>query len=128
MRWEKQETVIPAATEQGIGSGQANTQNIVAFHNTYAGEVAARVCAEYTVTIGSRTYDDWFLPSRIELNAMALNLGTDPYKPASFSIAYYWSSSEDTVTTAWYRFFFGGGSEGPNSKYYSYKVRPVRSF
>ncbi|MFA7109732.1 MAG: hypothetical protein WC162_11375, partial [Sphaerochaetaceae bacterium] len=36
--------------------------------------VAAKVCAEYSVDIDGITYDDWFLPSKEELNCMYGNL------------------------------------------------------
>lgn len=128
MQWGKLEPVIPAATGQDFGSGETNTNTIVAFHTAYAGEVAARACADYTVTLGSTTNDEWFLPSKEELTAMFLILGTNPSKPASLSVYNYWSSSEATATFAWYKYCIGGGSDGSNSKALAYKVRPVRSF
>jgi hypothetical protein len=44
-----------------------------------------------------------------------------------FSPGYYWSSSELDASTVWTQ-HFANGTQGANSKIYTYYVRPVRAF
>ncbi len=83
-------------TSTDIGSGKANTEKIVQTMgngnynddsgNAVAldGNYAAKICYEFE----QNGYDDWFLPSRDELNALFLQ------RVAVGSLSYYWSSSE----------------------------------
>jgi hypothetical protein len=87
------------------------------------GTVAAKVCAEYSLENGGVTYDDWFLPSKDELNLMYRNLKDQ----GSFSTNDYWSSSEDGAYSAWSQNFYNGNQSNiarPNK----IRVRPVRAF
>jgi hypothetical protein len=105
-----------------IGWGKRNTQIIV---NALAGRKeigsAAQLCDEYALN----EYEDWFLPSRDELNLMYANLHKEGL--GDFRKTHYWSSSEDSDNTAW-RQYFGNGSLGCNYKYYPSSVRAVRAF
>lgn len=77
------QAVTVGDTEQAIGSGEANTLQMV--NKADAG--AAVICAGKTTGNG---YDDWFLPSLEELKAYTdLPAGT------------YWSSSEASTSNAW---------------------------
>jgi hypothetical protein len=104
-----------SGTEIAIGSGAANTTIILA---TDADAPAAKACADYV----SGDYDDWFLPSKDELNAMYTNKITI----GSFVSGYYWSSSQRDAYS-WTQ-NFSSGFQCPDSKPNTYSVRAVRAF
>ena len=66
-------------------------------------------------------YDDWYLPSKNELNAMYINKA----EIGGFSSAFYWSSTEDSSSFAWGQHFIAG-SQSYTYKTSSYGVRCVR--
>ncbi len=111
-------------TGTAVGTGQANTTAIVAKYGTsdpynYTGNYAARLCDQYSYG----GYNDWFLPSKDELNLMYQNRGVI----GGFAAHYYWSSSEYRSSNAWYQYFYFG------SQYYGLKssnlrVRACRAF
>ena len=106
-------------TSTAIGTGKANTEAIVT--KVSSGSYAAKLC--YDLVLGG--YDDWFLPSKDELNEL--------YKQedvvGGFKTQYYWSSSEDDSLLAWLQAFFFGGSQFVGYKNTDDKyVRAVRSF
>lgn len=70
-------------------------------------------------------YDDWFLPSKDELNAMYVELKA--HGVGDFFDLYYWSSSENDATTAWIQ-TFETGEQSAYSKDTSVVIRPCRSF
>jgi hypothetical protein len=71
-------------------------------------------------------YDDWFLPSKDELNLMYQNLKQKGL--GEFSSSWYWSSSEDGNYGAWNQ-HFSDGSQGYITKdNTSLSVRAVRAF
>jgi hypothetical protein len=123
-------TDTSVATSTAIGTGQSNTTNIVnqAGHTTSA----AKLCDEYSITSNGIVYDDWFLPSRYEIQEMWVNLHLQSL--GGFNNEYYWSSSEDDgviwgtadITKA-YVFKFSGWI-GVDQKNTSYQVRPARAF
>ena len=80
--------VIKAVESNGagaaVGTGETNTTSIV--NALGSGSYAARLC--YDLSLGG--YDDWFLPSKDELNLMPQQEGVIP----GFAVASYWSSSE----------------------------------
>jgi len=105
-------------TGTGIGTGRANTAAILAVD---ASAPAARACKNYTG--GGK--DDWFLPSKDELNEI--------YKAGIMSSGYYWSSSQDSSNRAWYQNFESGFQFGSNKSttYVGdviYEVFAVRAF
>ena len=108
-----------AGTGTAIGSGRKNTTLILAIDTTAP---AAKACDVY-VNGGK---DDWFLPSKDELNqlyvhsALFSNLSPDTY----------WSSSQDNENTymAWYQFFATGGQGNDGSKNTASPVRAIRAF
>ena len=76
-------------------------------------------------------YDDWFMPSKDELNAMYTNLHAEGV--GDFSSTYYWSSSEygdgDPATTVWVENFSNGAQNDSDGKDDSdYPTRPCRTF
>lgn len=92
------------------------------------GTVAARVCSDYSVVYNNLTFDDWFLPSKNELNQIYINLkkeGVEGFAPTN---AYYWSSSEADGYNAWNQFFgFMGPDDGPQEVIGKASVRWFRA-
>jgi DNA polymerase III sliding clamp (beta) subunit (PCNA family) len=138
--------VSPSARGTAIGTGETNTANIVSYHDGLGtaypekgdyytnatqysagndGTVAAKVCADYTMTVEGVTYDDWFLPSKNELDLIYDNLKVESL--GGFFADKYWSSSEFTGFAAGYQYFVNGSQDGLH-KVNNFRVRPVRAF
>ncbi|MBA7534930.1 hypothetical protein ES705_27180 [subsurface metagenome] len=129
-------TTLNGNTSTDYGTGQANT-NAMMNQIDYDGG-AAKVCNEYSITVGSVTYDDWFLPSRDELFKLYRNKVAIGGFADSELCSYYWSSSEveGDAFSAWIQDFYDGGlvinypcgslksSEWVNT----FQVRAVRAF
>lgn len=73
-------------------------------------------------------FNDWFLPSRDELNLMYTNLKL--YDVGNFSNYFYWSSTEIEYNSNYFAIAlnFLNGVGVSSSKLASFKVRPVRTF
>ncbi|MBU0765257.1 MAG: DUF1566 domain-containing protein [Bacteroidetes bacterium] len=108
-------TLISGADGTAIGTGNQNTIDIEAGCTT-AG-IAADICANLILN----GFDDWFLPSKNELNQMYINKSSI----GGFSTGSYWSSTETNAESAW-RQIFGSGSQGYNDKNDDRGVRCVR--
>ena len=112
-------------TSSAVGTGAANTTAIVSGCSESA--IAAKICAD--LTLGG--YDDWFLPSKDELNLMYDNIGQGNVlelgNVGNFSNTYYWSSTEDASNNAWEHDFLYG-YQGNLSKTFTFNVRAVRAF
>lgn len=85
-------------------------------------EEAKEACAEYSF-MGK---NDWYLPSKDELNLLYVNLHKKGL--GDFTNNNYWSSTEYNIDLAWRQLFANG-----NQNYYSksslkYIVRAVRAF
>ena len=52
-----------------------------------SGNFAAKVCADYSVTVGGVTYGDWYLPSQYELNLLFLQREKEVLKTIGIDIA-----------------------------------------
>jgi hypothetical protein len=116
-QWGCWGTTISGADGTAIGTGGQNTLDLMAGCTT--AEIAARFCNAYT----GGGYNDWFLPSKDELNQMYLQKTII----GGFADTYYWSSSEYTAGTSWYQNFANGVQNGLN-KNYTYNVRAIRAF
>jgi hypothetical protein len=119
--WSNITSTLVGGTDTAYGTGAANTTKIIA--QAGHSSSAAKVCADYTVTVNSVTYDDWFLPSKDELNKLYLN----QVAIGGFADDKYWSSSEGDAYIAWFQ-YFGDGSQYANPKYDDLRVRAVRAF
>jgi len=113
-----------------IGSGKRNTEIIVKELNR-RGEsgAAAQLCKEYTLN----GYDDWFLPSKDELNLLLKNLKKSNLRRLyNFVNGWYWSSSQADVNwghDAWVQRFNGGFRKSRTyEKSYTFSVRAIRAF
>ncbi len=124
VQWGGAGTAI-STTGTAIGSGKANTEAIVAKLGDNGGtDYAAKICSEYTVNNNGVDYDDWFLPSKDELNEL--------YKQTVAVTAgkgnNYWSSSEADSTKAWVQYFSNGAQDDFSNKVSGLSVRAVRAF
>ena len=104
-------------TSVAIGAGEANTTAIV--NGCSAAGIAARICDD--LIMGG--YNDWFLPSKDELNQMYLQRTTI----GGFTGGGYWSSTELNAGFAFFQ-VFAGGSQGYDGKNFGYHVRAIRAF
>ena len=116
--WWNGSWATTGATGSAIGTGNANTNAIVGTQG--AGSYAAKLCYDYSVSDGGVTYDDWYLPSKDELNVIYLN----KVAIGGFANNMYWSSTENSMSQAWY----DGALAGCYLKNTSYYVRAIRSF
>jgi hypothetical protein len=123
--WGCNGTTISGADGTTVGTGKQNTMYIEAAGCTPTAAIAAYICAN----LSSGSYDDWFLPSKDELNLMYENLHTAANGSVGgfATISPYWSSSEHDDYNAWVQ-FFGSGSQGARSKGGLINVRAVRAF
>ena len=103
-------------TSISIGSGQANTTVIVSGCNEVG--IAARICNDLVLN----GYDDWFLPSKDELNELYLQKNV----VGGFNNHDFWSSSESDASHAWGQ-GFSTGYQFNSTKGKCY-VRAIRAF
>jgi hypothetical protein len=108
------------STGTDIGTGAANTAALTASDHGHP-HPAAQACADYSYG----GYDDWFLPSKDELNLMYTNLKAQGL--GGFSDDLYWSSSEHGGDYAWFQ-SFDNGRQFNSNKYFTISVRAVRAF
>lgn len=111
-----------------IGTGKQNTVDILNACNEE--NIAAALCEQFE----SNGYDDWFLPSRDELDSLYQHLdivNETALEQEGGGILYnggeYWSSSHYLDNTVWIQSFSAGNqsSELKDKKNY---VRTIRSF
>ena len=120
---------------KGIGMGKINTRviRIALGSGVYA--------AQYADDLVCGGVDDWFLPSKDELdlayNRLAQNrVGGQNTPVGSFNKGYYWTSTDYNNVTAWTQYFMDGqqfdrvqslsGNKQPPAN--PFRVRPVRAF
>lgn len=130
-----------------LGMGKANTEVILQQHRSLAPADRAATAAGYADALECGGKDDWFLPSKNELdslyNLLALTnhdlTGTNSF---GFERGYYWTSSEYNNENAWTQYWIDGqqfdrekwlsaneqrrkgGAEDPRP----FRVRPIRAF
>jgi len=116
-------------TQESIGSGKRNTQLIVEKFKQISGEwdTAAQKANELVFN----KFDDWFLPSKGELDQMYGNLKR---KNLGDFTRWYWSSSMSSSYSAYCQDFTDGKMDTDSTNYTSsnyprgFKVRPIRQF
>ena len=116
--WGCPNMAIAGADASALGTGNQNTIEILAACPT---ATAAYICD--TLTLNG--YNDWFLPSKSELNLMYSNLHSVGL--GNFGNLAYWSSTEMTASFAWQVIFSGGILQG-TTKNNLIAVRAVREF
>ena len=117
--------ILIGGTGPQIGDGKLNTQRIVSRFGDSAplgvgARYAAKLCADFTY----KGYDDWFLPSKGELDLMYQQRALI----GGFSTASnYWSSSEENAISAWIQ-GFSSRSQNTWLKSIPLRVRAIRAF
>ena len=119
--WSRKDTLNGALSAK-LGAGYSNSNNIYRTQGNpenEADDYAALEC----VQLIENGYNDWYLPSKNELQIMYLRKNIiGNFKPFA-----YWSSTEKNTSTAWYQ-NFGNGNLVTELKTASYSIRPVRYF
>jgi hypothetical protein len=105
-------------TSDLLGTGMSNTQKIDSANDNYE-YLASYACSSLSLN----GYDDWYLPSKDELNKIYLNKALLP----NFRTGYYWTSSEYSDYEVWVH-DFSSGNQVTQYKWEYYNVRSVRSF
>ncbi|MDA3812942.1 MAG: DUF1566 domain-containing protein [Candidatus Cloacimonetes bacterium] len=135
VRWHAGTLGDTQAKGDGPYAGEANTAIIIAAQVAIGDDgatYAARICNELQITEGGKTYGDWYLPSKEELNLMYQNIITinttaTANGGSAFAAGLYWSSTQHGGADAWAVYF-------PNGLSYYYpkhticSVRAIRSF
>lgn len=111
---------IPGAMGTAIGTGKSNTSGII--NNCGEERIAAKIASAYRG--GGK--NDWFLPSKEELNLMYKNLFK--HGVGDFAVDYYWSSSMGITDHAWGQDFNDGFQYDGGVKGDADRVRAVRAF
>lgn len=116
-KWKTSKTST-AGTSTAIGFG---------YDNTYTAMAGAEHLAAFVVrTANHGGFNDWFLPSKDELNQMYINLKLkDVGGVTDFE---YWSSSEYDSEDTWIQLFSNGSQFNRIKLWDSNHVRAVRAF
>jgi hypothetical protein len=121
---------------KALGMGKINTDRIISVIGRTPRDYAAKF-ADDSVCGGK---DDWFLPSKNELdiafNRLAQNRVAGNDTPVGgFNKGYYWTSSDYNNSTAWTQYFMDGQQfdrvqtlDGNRNPPTPFRVRPVRAF
>ena len=148
-----QGTTVPGngATATAIGWGYRNTRAIVAQGNTGTATSAAALADSHTVTVSGVIYDDWFLPSKDELNQLCrwsrglvvsedrcsggssnAGIGASDFPPDTSGTVTFWTSTENSATDAkgqsLARADAGVQNNRPKNDGWPALVRPIRAF
>jgi uncharacterized repeat protein (TIGR02543 family) len=129
-----------------IGIGLSNTLSIIEYHENLGpypehyynyptdyyqyndGVVAAKVCDDYSITVGVETYDDWYLPYLLELAEIYKNLNNGVTFKGGFVLEKYWTSTESNSNGAKARDFGDFNYSKDLNKSAKLHIRPIRSF
>lgn len=117
--WSNGDAVNTQANGTAIGSGSGNTTAIV--NALGQGNYAASICDRLNVN----GYDDWYLPSKDELQLMYQQKAKGKLKGITGD--FYWSSSEISESAA-VSLSFSTGANGSTDKQGNYNVCAVRAF
>ncbi len=116
---------LTGSTGDGLNAGTMNTAMIVAaqMDESQIANPAAKLCADYSVTVDGIAYGDWYLPSKYELNLLLLQRTI----VGGFINGVYWSSTEFSSSNAWQQSIaFGQGNAFKGNS--SAAVRAIRAF
>lgn len=117
LKWYNGNFVETKASGSAVGTGQANTFAIVKAQGN--GEYAASACVQ--LDIGG--FDDWYLPSKEELNLLRVQR----HIVGGLTGTYYWSSTEHSSHYAWGQ-NFNNGFQDYGNKNSAPSIRAIRSF
>jgi hypothetical protein len=118
-----QSTSVPGGTGTALGTGSSNTDNIIAQAVAAGNNTLTSYAAGLARAHNGGGYNDWYLPSKDELNKLYLNR----VAIGGFATASYWSSSENDADYAWLQ-IFDSGAQLDYDKYAALRVRAVRAF
>ncbi len=119
---------------KGIGMGKVNTRIITLALG------AGKYAAKYAEDLVCNGRDDWFLPSKDELdtayNRLAQNrVGSKDTLIGGFNKGYYWTSTDYNDKTAWSQYFMDGQQfdrvqtmDGNRTPPNPFRVRAIRAF
>ena len=135
IRWYAGTNGNTRAKGDGVYAGKANTEIIIAAQVAIGDDgatYAARICNELQISEGGKTYGDWYLPSKYELDLMRdnktiINSTSTANSGSSLSTQSYWSSTETDTSGAWEQ-YFDNGYQANGFKVFTYFVRAVRAF
>ena len=113
-------------TLTAIGTGQTNT-NAMMNQAGYTGG-AAQAADNYSVTDNGVTYNDWFLPSKDELNEMFIQKALIEAAAGSAFGGNYWSSSESNDIRAYIHNLINGADSNAKKHNEVPRVRAIRTF
>ncbi len=119
IQWYNGSFTNTGATGASIGKGLANTNTIIANQGATATSYAAGLAKAYN----GGGFNDWYLPSKDELNKLYLAKATI----GTFTEGHYWSSTEYSLNDAWNQ-TFDNGSQYSKGKSNTKCVRAIRSF
>jgi hypothetical protein len=118
-QWFNGNYIETHAAETKIGAGEENTTAIINIQG--AGTYAATICD----SLDLNGYNDWFLPSKDELNLLYLQKAKGLV--SGLVNDFYWSSTESSYNGAWSQSFTSGAKSSTN-KDGSYCVCAIRIF
>lgn len=126
LTWCNQINQLVGPSAQSNLNGAGNTVAIIQQPNHISS--AAEICADLAFS----GCDDWYLPSKNELNLIYQNLSLINQIAVdnggeSFSSTTYWSSTENNSTTAWAQ-DFTNGNQTTSNKINSHAVRAIKAF
>ena len=121
-----------SGTSKEIGTGKGNTAVIMSKTSETSKHDAAKACDDYVYPkTGDKQFDDWFLPSEEELEALCNNI----YKNSKISNevreqlnSTFWTSSQYSSLGVWFGTFSTAYFSYMVGTVASYSVRPIRSF
>ncbi|TVR79299.1 MAG: DUF1566 domain-containing protein [Chitinophagaceae bacterium] len=118
--WGCQGTNVNTST--AVGTGQSNTDAILNACPTQG--IAARICDELV----EGGFDDWFLPSKDELNILRNNQNIIGGFNHGMNSEYWSSSQGGSNSNAWQQWFDFISGQNQYLKNDTYRVRCVRSY
>ena len=137
IQWYNSEYIITGAQGTSIGSGSSNTNSIIEVQGPVETDYAAGLARNYS----GGGFNDWFLPSRDELNEiyvnrMIVNSAIELRGGSLLVDETYWSSSEyivegtqnDGLLYVWGQNFENGIAERYNKEWDGFSTRAIRAF
>lgn len=126
--WACTPLVVDGADGIALGTGAQNTIDIVNACSSTSSEFAADLCDKLELN----KFDDWFLPSKDELdllyqNREKVNETAKANGGAQLEDTEYWTSSHKTSNTVWIQNFSAGNQSG-GFEDKLFNVRAIRAF
>jgi hypothetical protein len=129
IQWHNGLNTLTNATGVAMGTGLSNTNAIILSQGNMYTNYAAGIARAYK----GGGYDDWYLPSKDELNKLYANreAAFKGHANGGFPASFYWSSTEHTDVNlhvvVWSQSFHNG-VQSRSVKGSSSNVRAVRAF